>query len=173
MVSEIPACLRNVVLRKIQKLLDSDSDKANVNISLAALKHPRRSLIGFGCLLEGAGTRILAIRSRGSAGYIKRGHELHVLEYTLNFILSKILTTPVSGKIDYCLEVLLSVVGNDILGDVAKEKEVEKSITFKSHAPKVLSPVRSQLQKHLTKVVWKMNTGEESSENTATVFEFK
>ena len=79
-------------------------------------------MIGFGCLHGGAGIRIIAIRSRGSAGYIKRGHELHALGYTLNFILSKNLTTPVSVKIDYCLEVLLSVVGNDILGDVAKEK---------------------------------------------------
>ncbi|OVA05421.1 Down-regulated-in-metastasis protein [Macleaya cordata] len=103
---------------------------------------------------------------------LKRGYELHVLGYTLNFILSKALSKPVIGKLDYCLEELLSVAENDILGDVAEEKEVEKiaskmketrkrksfetlkliaqSVTFKTHAFKLLSPVKAHLQKHLT-----------------------
>ncbi|KAF8392350.1 hypothetical protein HHK36_022692 [Tetracentron sinense] len=103
---------------------------------------------------------------------LKRGYEMHVLGYTLNFILSKNLLNPVIGKLDYCLEELLSVAENDILGDVAEEKEVEKiaskmketrkiksfetlklisqSITFKTHALKLLSPIKAHLQKHLT-----------------------
>ncbi|KAE9453174.1 hypothetical protein C3L33_14914, partial [Rhododendron williamsianum] len=103
---------------------------------------------------------------------LKRGYELHVLGYTLNFMLSKFLVNPISGKLDYCLEELLSVVEHDILGDVSEEKEVEQisskmketrkfksfetlqliaqNITFKTHAVKLLEPVTSHLQKHLT-----------------------
>lgn len=103
---------------------------------------------------------------------LKRGFEMHVLGYTLNFILSKCLLNPVCGKLDYCLEELLSVPENDILGVVSEEKEVEKiaskmketrknksfetlkliaqNITFKTHALKLLSPVTAHLKKHLT-----------------------
>ncbi|CAN0891198.1 Small subunit processome component 20 homolog [Linum grandiflorum] len=103
---------------------------------------------------------------------LKRGYELHVLGYTLYFILSKLLSTPGSVKLDYCLEELLQVVENDILGDVGREKDVEKiaskmketrkrmscetlkmiaeNITFKSIALKLLSPVTAHMQKHLT-----------------------
>ncbi|KAA3480361.1 small subunit processome component 20-like protein isoform X2 [Gossypium australe] len=103
---------------------------------------------------------------------LKRGFELHVLGYTLNFLLSKTLSSSSDGSLDYCLEDILGVVENDILGDVAEEKEVDKiaskmketrkcksfetlkliaqSITFKIHALKLLSPVTSHLQKHLT-----------------------
>ncbi|VFR01143.1 unnamed protein product [Cuscuta campestris] len=105
-------------------------------------------------------------------GTLKRGFELHVLGYTLNFILTKFLLNHASLNLDYCLEDLLSVAENDILGDVAEEKEVEKiaskmketrkqksyetlkliaqSITFKTHALKLLSPVTVHLQKQLT-----------------------
>ncbi|XP_052189171.1 uncharacterized protein LOC127799294 isoform X2 [Diospyros lotus] len=112
---------------------------------------------------------------------LKRGYELHVLGYTLNFILLKSLVSPISGKLDYCLEQLLFVVENDILGDVSEEKEVEKiaskmketrklksfetlkliaqNITFKTHALKLLSPITFRLQKHLTpKVKLKLET---------------
>ncbi|XP_065859552.1 U3 small nucleolar RNA-associated protein 20-like [Euphorbia lathyris] len=103
---------------------------------------------------------------------LKQGYELHVLGYSQNFILSKFLSFPICGKLDYCLEDLLSVVEIDILGDVAEEKEVEKiaskmketrklesfetlkiiaqSVTFKSHSLKLLSPVNTYMQKHLT-----------------------
>ncbi|KAE9444963.1 hypothetical protein C3L33_23139, partial [Rhododendron williamsianum] len=103
---------------------------------------------------------------------LKRGYELHVLGYTLNFILSKFVVNPIGGKLDYCLEELLSVVENDILGDVSEEKEVEKiaskmketrklksfetlkliaqNKTFKTCAAKLLLHVTTRLQKHLT-----------------------
>ncbi|KAK4388003.1 Small subunit processome component 20 [Sesamum angolense] len=104
--------------------------------------------------------------------HIEEGYELHVLGYTLNFMLSKFLMNPICGKLDYCLEELLSVVENDILGDVSEEKDVEKiaskmketrkrksyetlkliaqSITFKTQALKLLSPVTAHLHKQLT-----------------------
>lgn len=202
MVFEIQACLHKTVLPKIQKLLDSDSDKVNVNINLAALKilkllpgdimdsqlpsivhrisnflknrlesirDDARSALA-ACLKE-LGLEFLQFILKVLRTTLKRGYELHVLGYTLNFILSKYLSTPVSGKLDYCLQDLLSVVENDILGDVSEEKEVEKiaskmketrkrksfetlqliaqSITFKTHAVKLLSPVTSNLQKRL------------------------
>ncbi|XP_047962279.1 small subunit processome component 20 homolog [Salvia hispanica] len=102
-------------------------------------------------------------------GILKRGYELHVLGYTLNFLLSKFLVSPICGKLDYCLDDLLIVVQNDILGGVSDEKEVEKiaskmketrkqksyetlkliaqNVTFKTHALKLLSPVTVNLHK--------------------------
>ncbi|XP_050365350.1 uncharacterized protein LOC126783867 isoform X2 [Argentina anserina] len=201
-VSEIQTCLQKTVLPKIQKLL-SDSEKVNVNISLAALRvlkllpgdvmdsqlpsiihrisnflknrlesirDEARSALA-DCLKE-LGLEYLHFIVKVLRSTLKRGFELHVLGYTLNFILSKFLVTPISGKLDYCLEDLLSIAQNDILGDVAEEKEVEKiaskmketkkqksfetvqliaqSITFKSHALKLLSPITAQFGKHLT-----------------------
>ncbi|XP_028088073.1 small subunit processome component 20 homolog isoform X4 [Camellia sinensis] len=192
-VSEIQSCLHKTVLPKIQKLLTSDSDNVNVNISLVALKllkllpddvmelhlpsivhrisnflknrlesirdEARTALTA--CLKE-LGLEYLQFIVKVLRATLKRGYELHVLGYTLNF----------SGKLDYCLEELLSVVENDIFGDVSEEKEVEKiaskmketrkrksfetlkliaqNITFKTHALKLLSPVTTCLQKHLT-----------------------
>ncbi|XP_047154008.1 small subunit processome component 20 homolog isoform X2 [Vigna umbellata] len=200
---EIQTCLCKNVLPKIQKLLDSESEKVNVNISLAALKllkllpgdvmdlylptivhrisnflkshlesirDEARSALAT-CLKE-LGLEYLQFIVKVLQSTLKRGYELHVLGYTLNFILSKCLSTPVVGKIDYCLEDLLSVIENDILGDVGDQKEVEKiaskmketrkkksleslkfvaqNITFKSYALKLLAPVTSHLQKHIT-----------------------
>ncbi|KAL7177187.1 hypothetical protein ACSBR2_030511 [Camellia fascicularis] len=202
-VSEIQSCLHKTVLPKIQKLLMSDSDNVNVNISLVALKllkllpddvmelhlpsiahrisnflknrlesirdEARTALAA--CLKE-LGLEYLQFIVKVLRATLKRGYELHVLGYTLNFILSKCLVNPISGRLDYCLEELLSVVENDIFGDVSEEKEVEKiaskmketrkrksfetlkliaqNITFKTHALKLLSPVTTCLQKHLT-----------------------
>lgn len=103
---------------------------------------------------------------------LKRGFELHVLGYSVNFILSKNLSSPSGGKLDYCLDDLLLVVKDDILGEVSEQKEVDKiaskmietrkqksfetleliaqNITFKTHALKLLSIVTSQFEMHLT-----------------------
>ncbi|KAF0916337.1 hypothetical protein E2562_005936 [Oryza meyeriana var. granulata] len=103
---------------------------------------------------------------------LKRGYELHVLGYTLHYLLSKTITSDIHGKLNYCLEDLLAVVESDILGDVAEQKEVEKiaskmketkkrmsfetlklisqCITFKTHSLKLISPISGHLQKHLT-----------------------
>lgn len=203
MNTEIQTCLYKVVLPKIQKLLDSDSERVNVSVSLAALKllkllpgdvmdlylptivhrisnflkshlesirDEARSALAT-CLKE-LGLEYLQFIVKVLQSTLKRGYELHVLGYTLNFILSKCLSSPVCGKIDYCLKDLLSVIENDILGDVAEQKEVEKiaskmketrmkksfeslklvaqNVTFKSYALKLLAPVTAHLQKHVT-----------------------
>ncbi|CAN4120834.1 unnamed protein product [Withania somnifera] len=123
------------------------------------------------CLKE-LGLEYLQFVVKVLRGTLKRGFELHVLGFTLNFLLSKFLLNPISGKLDYCLEDLLSIAVNDILSDVSEEKEVEKiaskmketrkqksydtlkliaqSITFKTHALKLLAPILKHLQKQLT-----------------------
>lgn len=201
-VNEIQQCLHKSVLPKIQKLLsDSEKVSVNISLAalrvlkllpgdvmdsqlpsiihrisnflknrLESIREEARSALA-DCLKE-LGLEYLHFIVKVLRSTLKRGFELHVLGYTLNFILSKFLTTPISGKLDYCLEDLLSIAQNDILGDVADEKEVEKiaskmketkkqksfetlkliaqSITFKSHALKLLSPVITQFEKHLT-----------------------
>nr|XP_043629943.1 small subunit processome component 20 homolog [Erigeron canadensis] len=106
---------------------------------------------------------------------LKRGFELHVLGYTLNFILLKCSSGSALGKLDYFLDELLSVAEDDILGDVSLEKEVEQiaskmketrkkksfgtlkliaqNITFKTHALKLISPIKRHLQKPLTPIM--------------------
>ncbi|KAL2508708.1 ARM repeat superfamily protein [Forsythia ovata] len=140
---------------------------------LESVRDESRSALA-ACLKE-LGLEYLQFIVKVLKGILKRGYELHVLGFTLNFILSKFLRNPVCGKLDYCLEDLLSVIENDILGDVSEEKEVDKiaskmketrkqksyetleliaqSITFKTHALKLLSPVTVHLQKHLTQKV--------------------
>ncbi|KAL6881997.1 hypothetical protein ACP4OV_011469 [Aristida adscensionis] len=103
---------------------------------------------------------------------LKRGFELHVLGYTVHHLLSKAVTSDMSGELDYCLEDLLAVVDSDLLGDVAEQKEVEKiaskmketkkrmsfetlkliaqNITFRTHSLKLISPIVSHLHKQLT-----------------------
>lgn len=199
----IQESLHKNLFPKIQKLLTSDTENINVNISLVALKllkllpsdimdsqlptvihrisnflkhrlesirEEARSALSV-CLKE-LGLEYLQFIVKVLKGILKRGFELHVLGYTLNFLLSKFIRSPVCGKLDYCLNDLLSVVENDILGDVSEEKEVEKiafkmketrkqksydtlklisqNVTFKIHALKLLSPVTVHLHKQLT-----------------------
>lgn len=102
---------------------------------------------------------------------LTRGYELHVLGYTVNFILSKVSPSLDIGDIDYCVQPLLEVAENDIMGEVAEEKEVEKiafkmketrssksfeslqliarNITFSTHACTLLVPVRHNLHRTL------------------------
>ncbi|ESQ54097.1 hypothetical protein EUTSA_v10024182mg [Eutrema salsugineum] len=123
------------------------------------------------CLKE-LGLEYMQVVIRSLRDILKRGSELHVLGYTVNFILSKCLSNPTCGKLDHCLDDLLAVVEADIFGEVAEQKDVEKfafkmketrsrksfetlkliaeNVTFKSQALKLLSPVTAQWKRHLT-----------------------
>ncbi|WCJ33154.1 ARM repeat superfamily protein [Euphorbia peplus] len=199
---DVQSRLEKNILPKMKKLLECDPDKINVNLNVAMLKvfkllpgdmysripniihgianHLKNRLesirdearLALTACLKELGLEYLKFVVGVLRTTLKRGYELHVLGYTLNFILSKFLSFPICGKLDYCLEDLLSVVENDILGDVAEEKEVEKiaskmketrklksfetltiiakNVTFKSHSLKLLSPVKTCMQKHLT-----------------------
>ncbi|KAJ4846039.1 hypothetical protein Tsubulata_002554 [Turnera subulata] len=201
--AEIRSCLHKCIWPKIQMLLDSDSDKVNVNISVAALKvlkllpgdmmdsqlpsiihrianrlksHSEgirdESRLALAACLKELGLEYLKFVIKVLQATLKRGFEVHVLGYSLNFILSKFHANLESGILDHCLDDLLLIVENDILGDVAEEKEVEKiaskmketkkrksfetlqmiaqGITFRSHVVKLLSPVTAHLHEHLT-----------------------
>ncbi|KAJ9555652.1 hypothetical protein OSB04_010266 [Centaurea solstitialis] len=137
---------------------------------LESVRDEARSALA-ACLKE-LGLEYLQFVLKVMRSTLKRGFELHVLGYTLNFVLSKCLSGSVSGKLDYCVEDLLSVAENDILGDVSEEKDVEKiaskmketrkkksfetlklisqSVTFKTHALKLISPITRHLEKQLT-----------------------
>ncbi|KAK1435340.1 hypothetical protein QVD17_01101 [Tagetes erecta] len=137
---------------------------------LESIRDEARSALA-ACLKE-LGLEYLQFILKVLRSTLKRGFELHVLGYTLNFILLKCLSGPLCGKLDYCLEDILSMVENDILGDVSEEKEVDKiaskmketkkkksfetlklvaeNITFKTHALKLMSVVKRHLQKQLT-----------------------
>lgn len=123
------------------------------------------------CLKE-LGLEYLQFIVKVLRGTLKRGYELHVLGYTLNFLLSKFPANSICGKLDYCLDDLLSVIEDDVLGDVSEQKEEEKfaskmketrkqksfetlkliaqSITFRTNALKLLSPITVHLKKQLT-----------------------
>ncbi|EPS68888.1 hypothetical protein M569_05879, partial [Genlisea aurea] len=201
----IQMCVQKKLLPKIQKLLASDSENINANVSLVALKLLKllpsetmelhiptivHRISGFlkhrlesvrdnarsalaACLHE-LGVEYLQFVLKSLRGALRRGSELHILGYTLNFLLSKVLVNPntICGMLDYCLDDILSVIKIEILGDVSEEKEVDKiaskmketkkqksyetlkltaqTITFKNHALKLLSLVTAHLNKELT-----------------------
>ncbi|XP_031736395.1 small subunit processome component 20 homolog isoform X2 [Cucumis sativus] len=202
-MNNMQVCLSKDVFPKIQKFMNSQSERVDIYVHLAALKVLKllpanvmdsqllsiiQHIVNFlknrlesvrdearsalaACLKE-LGSEYLQVVVRVLRGSLKRGYEMHVLGYTLNFLLSKLFTGPATGKIDYLLDDLISVAEKDILGEVAEEKEVEKlaskmketrkqksfdtlklvaqSITFKSHALKLLRPVTDHMKKHLT-----------------------
>ena len=101
---------------------------------------------------------------------LKRGYEMKVLGYTVNFILSKLSIEFTIGSLDSCMEEILFIAENDILGTASEEeaakiasrmkesrkkksfetiKLVSQNITFKSHALRLLSPIKKHLRNHL------------------------
>ncbi|KAK9671440.1 hypothetical protein RND81_12G030400 [Saponaria officinalis] len=208
----VQSYLSATVLPKLQKLLVSDPEKVNINVSVAILKvlkllpgdtmdshlssiihrianflknrlesirDEARSALAM-CLKE-LGVEYIKFVVKILMATLKRGFELHVLGYTVNFILSKSLQNSVGGELDYCVDDLLNVASNDIFGEVAEQKEVDKiaskmketrkqmsfetlkliaqNVTFKTHHLKLLSPVTAHMQKHLTpKVKSKLET---------------
>ncbi|MQL78120.1 hypothetical protein Taro_010527 [Colocasia esculenta] len=136
---------------------------------LESMRDEARSVLA-ACLRE-LGLGFLGFIIKVLKATLKRGYEMHVLGYSINFILSKSLLCPTAGVLDSCLEELLSILENDILGNVSEEKEVGKiaskmketrksksfetlklvsqNITFRTHALKLLSPIEKHLQNHV------------------------
>ncbi|XP_057867600.2 uncharacterized protein LOC131074886 isoform X2 [Cryptomeria japonica] len=155
MESELPR-----IIQQIANLLKSraDSVRDEARTALAA------------CAKE-LGPQYLQLIIKALRTTLKRGYELHVLGYTMNFILSKFQSSLDIGDIDYCLQGLLEIAENDIMGEVAQEKEVEKiaskmketknsksyeslqlisqNITFHRRASALLKPVEHNLHKTL------------------------
>ena len=102
---------------------------------------------------------------------LTKGFEVHVLGYTINSIIVKLVEIVKVGDMDYCLVQLLEVLENDIMGEVAEEKNVEaiaikmketkhmrsfesmrlisQVITFPTQIPVMLGPIRRNLPKSL------------------------
>ncbi|KAL3687831.1 hypothetical protein R1sor_014140 [Riccia sorocarpa] len=165
---------------KILKLMPSDIIEVElpqvVRTIINLLKNRRQAI------RDEARAALVAISETLGAHYLRfivevlqesltRGFEVHVLGYTLHSILVKILPTVKIGEIDYCVEQLLGVLENDIIGEVAEEKDVEaiagkmretksgksyeslklvaEVVTFQTKATVLLGPVRRNLPKSL------------------------
>eukprot|EP00897_Mesotaenium_endlicherianum_P002352 jgi/Mesen1/2144/ME000152S01235 len=102
---------------------------------------------------------------------LQRGFEVHVLGYTVHAVLYKVVPTLRPGEIDHCIDALMEVLENDIMGEVGAEKEVEavagrmketkhqrsyesmrllaRAVTFRACAGALLRPVRANLGRSL------------------------
>lgn len=136
--------------------------------SQAVRDEARAALVSVAAIL---GPRYLHFIAGVLKASLTKGFELHVLGYTLNSILVKLVPSVTVGEMDYCLELLLEVLENDIMGEVAEEKSVDaiagkmketkharsfesmrliaQVITVPSQVPVILSPIRRNLQKSL------------------------
>ncbi|KAJ3672155.1 hypothetical protein LUZ60_006876 [Juncus effusus] len=175
----------SIVCLKILKLLPAEIMEAQLSSiihrictflknRLESIRDEARSALA-ACLKE-LGIEYLSFIVRISRAILKRGYELHVLGYTLHFLLSKGLgltgQSGQTGRIDYCLDELLEIVDVDIFGEVAEQKDVDKiagkmketkkrmsfetlrlisqNVTFRTEASRLLSPVSARFTRHLT-----------------------
>jgi len=57
---------------------------------------------------------------------LDRGFQLHVLGYALNSVLAKITATCETGALDYCLDDIMRIVVEELVGKVGQEKDSEE-----------------------------------------------
>lgn len=158
-----------IILHRVTNFLKNRAD---------SVRDEARSALA--ALLKELGSTSLGPILHALQGSLKRGYELHILGYTVHFLLSKNLDVLSTTTDDYydkklddnCLQQLLSIIGNDILGNISEEKEVGKiaskmketrknmsfysltliaqCISFKEQASKLIQPMKPYLEKHLT-----------------------
>src|SRR5690606_18721313 len=120
----------------------------------------RKALVA--CLNELGLEDYLQLVVRKLVSLLTKGYEVHVLGYTVHYILSECLPKPTGWKLDHCLEDLIDVVERvlDQQEEDKKKKKMEtgksksldtlkliaENVTFRSHALKLLTPVTGQLQ---------------------------
>ncbi|CAG8442214.1 6253_t:CDS:10 [Scutellospora calospora] len=59
-------------------------------------------------------------------GALTRGYQLHILGYTLHSLLLNLVSILKVGDVDYCLQLIVDIIINDIFGHVAEEKDAEE-----------------------------------------------
>ncbi|CAG8692427.1 33598_t:CDS:2, partial [Racocetra persica] len=59
-------------------------------------------------------------------GALTRGYQLHVLGFTLHSLLLNLAPNLTVGDVDYCLQLIVDIMINDIFGHVAEEKDTEE-----------------------------------------------
>ncbi|KAL2154515.1 hypothetical protein VTH82DRAFT_3191 [Thermothelomyces myriococcoides] len=62
-------------------------------------------------------------------GALVRGHQLHVLSYTVHSILLVAIPTFNQGDLDYCLSSIMAVIMDDIFGVTGQEKDAEDYVS--------------------------------------------
>jgi U3 small nucleolar RNA-associated protein 20 len=155
-----------VVEVELPRIVQSITNLLKNRNSQAVRDEARSALVSVTATL---GPRYLHFIAGVLKGSLTKGFEVHVLGYTLYSVLVKLLETVKVGEIDYCLPLLLEILENDIMGEVAEEKNVEaiaikmketkhmrsfesmrliaQVITFPTQVPTMLGPVRRNLPK--------------------------
>jgi U3 small nucleolar RNA-associated protein 20 len=150
-----------VVEVELPRIVQSITNLLKNRNSQAVRDEARSALVSVTATL---GPRYLHFIAGVLKGSLTKGFEVHVLGYTLYSVLVKLLETVKVGEIDYCLPLLLEILENDIMGEVAEEKNVEaiaikmketkhmrsfesmrliaQVITFPTQVPTMLGPVR-------------------------------
>ncbi|CAG8449551.1 3302_t:CDS:10 [Cetraspora pellucida] len=59
-------------------------------------------------------------------GALTRGYQMHVLGFTLHSLLLNLAPNLTIGDIDYCLQLIVDIIINDMFGYVAEEKDAEE-----------------------------------------------
>ena len=59
-------------------------------------------------------------------GSLTKGYQLHVLGYSLHYLLAKIVPTIETGELDYCMDNIVRLLLADLYGEAAEKKEVEE-----------------------------------------------
>ena len=65
---------------------------------------------------------------------LTKGYQIHVLGYTVHYLLSKLVPTLQPGDLDYCARPLVKVLLADLFGEAAEKKEVEEIATSMKEA---------------------------------------
>lgn len=155
-----------VVEVELPRILQSITNLLKNRNSQAVRDEARSALVSVAATL---GPRYLHFIVGVLKASLTKGFEVHVLGYTLNAILVKVVETVKVGEFDYCVPLLLELLENDIMGEVAEEKNVEaiaikmketrhmrsfdgmkliaQFSTFPSVVPTLLGPVRRNLPK--------------------------
>jgi U3 small nucleolar RNA-associated protein 20 len=150
-----------VVEVELPRIVQSITNLLKNRNSQAVRDEARSALVSVTATL---GPRYLHFIAGVLKGSLTKGFEVHVLGYTLYSVLVKLLETVKVGEIDYSLPLLLEILENDIMGEVAEEKNVEaiaikmketkhmrsfesmkliaQVITFPTQVPTMLGPVR-------------------------------
>ncbi|KAH9571646.1 hypothetical protein CY35_02G105300 [Sphagnum magellanicum] len=158
-----------IIELELPRIVQSITNLLKNRKSQAVRDEARSALVAVAVIL---GPRYLHYIAGVLKASLTKGFEVHVLGYTLNSLLVKLIPTVKPGEIDYCLEQLLGLLENDIFGEVAEEKTVEaiagrmketrhvrsfesvrlisQVITFPSQVPVMLNIVRRNLHQSLT-----------------------
>ncbi|KAK4151497.1 armadillo-type protein [Chaetomidium leptoderma] len=62
-------------------------------------------------------------------GALVRGHQLHVLSYTLHSMLLVAIPAFKQGDLDYCLSTMVAIIMDDIFGATGQEKDAEEYVS--------------------------------------------